>query len=643
MGAYDNPKLFNAYDATAGSRAFVRTFTKGFEEGYDKFGTQKIAERKEYEKGIFEKGEELKKQLDVAVENGSQTRAQVQDALKSFYDEALAVDPVTKKGIGGLFATPKEKRLGDIDLQEAQSNFTDAVTPINTMFNYSFSGENDILETEDRGHEFYKEKRILYEAIRDGKAKTNFGYTDGKFNSSVTVEINGEMKTFTPDKIQAIFTASGPEQRAAIDKRHDEFTDGVYSEMEANVANAVERAKTYGYRTYKDGENEARRIIQRRLGIADPDPNKLPSKKSLAFINDEYNNHSDIDANRRLQILREQPELQSLTDAQLELIAEEPLMIGEKFFERFGDNAAELFEASIKGKTRIVEEAALQDIRDQGILDKGYAPPAPPPPRSSGTDTSGDDAYLKQKVRTETAGVVNTVIDSTAFKNAAKPYMMATKGGIPPKELQNDKPIFTSSAGVSSLGLVVEQSLDENQKREIKEFGDSFLNSEFTFRGAKENASGVEIGADGSVVLTFDGKTVEEDILDDKNEPTGKKRTKILKDQTLSFNIYEPESMRRYFDAISTESGGSGTYSRKAYSQGYDQQMLAEYTTNEGLVRLNQPGMDKWISFIDTKGGRDTLFEFVIVNEKNLSDEFQDYLDINRDAIDEYMEQKARK
>jgi hypothetical protein len=144
-------------------------------------------------------------------------------------------------------------------------------------------------------------------------------------------------------------------------------------------------------------------------------------------------------------------------------------------------------------------------------------------------------------------------------------------------------------------------------------------------------------------VLTFDGKTVEEDILDDKNEPTGKKRTKILKDQTLSFNIYEPESMRRYFDAISTESGGSGTYSRKAYSQGYDQQMLAEYTTNEGLVRLNQPGMDKWISFIDTKGGRDTLFEFVIVNEKNLSDEFQDYLDINRDAIDEYMEQKARK
>ena len=50
MGAYDNPKLFNAYDATAGSRAFVRTFTKGFEEGYDKFGTQKIAERKEYEK-----------------------------------------------------------------------------------------------------------------------------------------------------------------------------------------------------------------------------------------------------------------------------------------------------------------------------------------------------------------------------------------------------------------------------------------------------------------------------------------------------------------------------------------------------------------------------------------------------------------
>ena len=110
MGAYENPRFFNAANYMAGTQAFISTFTKGLQEGLQQ-GEKMIAERKEYEKGIYEKGDELKQELDAAVANSQMTKDQVQGALRQFYDEALKVDMPTKKGLGGLFAKAKESNM----------------------------------------------------------------------------------------------------------------------------------------------------------------------------------------------------------------------------------------------------------------------------------------------------------------------------------------------------------------------------------------------------------------------------------------------------------------------------------------------------------------------------------------------------
>jgi len=642
MGAYENPRFFNAPNYMAGTQAFISTFTKGLEEGLQQ-GEKMIAERKEYEKGIYEKGDELKQELDAAVANSQITKDQVQGALRQFYDEALKVDMPTKKGLGGLFAKAQERRLGDLDLMDAQQSFTDAVTGINTAFNYTYDPEVDIMENEDRGHPQFKKKKAIYDAIKNASVNPNFSYSNGKFDGSLEVEIEGKKQKFTTAEIQAIFSASGKEQRDIIDAKHNEMQDGIFNETNAAISNLITRAEVYNYSKRAIAENEAKQIVRRRLGIADD--GKL-SQATKSFINDEYNNHADISEENKLSILGKYVTSEKISQDELARIADEPMDVSAMTYSRrynITEDEAKLLKENIeRGKTEIVEEAYMQDLRDRGLIDKGFRKKEEEPKGGSGTDTSGDDAYLVQKVRTETAGIVNTVIDSTAFKNAVQPFMMATKGGIPPKELQNDKPIFTSSNDGGFLSDAVIQSLDANQQAEIKDFGNSFLNSEFTFRGSKENASGVEINPDGTVRLKFDGKQIMEDVLDAKGQPTGKKQAKILKDSTLSFNIYDPESMRRYTDAISTEAGGTGTYSRKAYSQGYDQQMLAEYTSNEGLNRLNQPKMEKWINFIDKKGGRIALYNFVINNSSSLSPEFTAYYNKNKEAIDDYMIKNAR-
>ena len=107
MGAYENPKFFNAPNYMAGTQAFIKTFNKGLEEGLQQ-GQDMIADRKEYEKGIYEKGEELKEQLDAALGNTTDAKSKIQASLTQFYDEALSVDVPTKKGLGGLFVKAKE-------------------------------------------------------------------------------------------------------------------------------------------------------------------------------------------------------------------------------------------------------------------------------------------------------------------------------------------------------------------------------------------------------------------------------------------------------------------------------------------------------------------------------------------------------
>ena len=632
MGAYENPKFFNAPNYMAGTQAFLKTFTKGLEEGVAE-GERMIAERKEYEKGIYEKGEELKQSLDAALGNTTDAKSKIQASLKQFYDEALAVDMPTKKGLGGLFAKAQERRLGDLDLIEAQNSFTDATTGINTAFNYVYDPETDIMENEDRGHEQFKIKKAIHDQIKNGTAGTNFDYANGKFTGGITIKIKddktGEMKDrFIPtSEMQAIFTASGKEQRDIIDAKHDETTEAIFTESQAEVNNIIERAKLGTSDRYADASVEVEKIARRKLGIAEDGSMSQMSRK---FINDEYNNHANINASNKTSLMTAAVGDLIKNPDEIQRLINEPFDIGmDTYIKRYGaENAEAIKNAVEKGKGEIVLASYMEEMKGRGLMDKSFDYKAPVDPNARKTDTTNEDAYFRQKVINETTPVINQVLDTQELGSFMK---VKVAEGFTLEQVSSAMPNKLSFKD----GELIKQNRDDafliDQKTDevLKEYGNVFLNKKFNFRGSTESASGLEIENNGDITILFDGKQIMQPQYNEAGTKIGETPIR-LEDSTLKFNIYDPNRMRTYFNAISTEKGGSGKNAMMGYSTQYDKNMVAEYTTSDGLNRLNQPKMGKWIEFIATgnngqvAGGAAKIFDYIkAVGDDGLSKEMK--------------------
>ena len=632
MGAYENPRFFNAPNYMAGTQAFLTTFKKGFEEEFQK-GQDLIADRKEYEKGIYEKGEELKESLDAALGNTTDAKAKIQASLKQFYDEALAVDVPTKKGLGGLFVKAQERRLGDLDLIEAQNSFTDATTGINTAFNYVYDPETDIMENEDRGHEQFKIKKAIHDQIKNGTAGTNFDYANGKFTGGITIKIKddetGEMKDrFIPtSEMQAIFTASGKEQRDIIDAKHNETTEAIFNESQAEVNNIIELAKLGKSDKYADASVEVEKIARRKLGIAEDGSMSQMSRK---FINDEYNNHANINASNKTSLMTDAVGDLIQDPDEIERLINEPFDIGmDTYIKRYGaENAEAIKNAVEKGKGEIVLASYMEEMKGRGLLDKSFDYKAPVDPNARKTDTTNEDAYFRQISVNETVPVINQVLDTQELNRFMKGKVAE---GFTLEEVSSVMPSKLSFKD----GELVKQNRDDafliDQKTDgvLKEYGNVFLNKKFNFRGSTESASGLEIENNGDITILFDGKQIMQPQYNEQGQKIGETPIR-LEDSTLKFNIYDPNRMRTYFNAISTEKGGSGKNAMMGYSTQYDKNMVAEYTTSDGLNRLNQPKMGKWIEFVATgnngqvAGGAAKIFDYIkAVGDDGLSKEMK--------------------
>ena len=644
MGAYENPKFFNAPNYMAGTQAFLTTFKKGFEEEFQK-GQDLIEDRKEYEKGIYEKGEELRESLDAALGNTTDAKSKIQASLKQFYDEALKVDVPTKRGLGGLFAKAQERRLGDLDLIEAQNSFTDATTGINTAFNYVYDPETDIMENEDRGHEQFKIKKAIHDQIKNGSAGTNFNYANGKFTGGITVKLKNdetgkmEDRFITTSEMQAIFSASGKEQRDIIDAKHDETTEAIFTESQAEVNNIIELAKLGQSDKYADASAEVEKIARRKLGINEDGSLSQMSRK---FINDEYNNHANINANDKTNLMTTALGNLVKDPNEVQRLINEPFDIGiDTYIKRYGEeNAVSIKNAVERGKSEIVLASYMEEMKGRGLMDKSFDYKAPVDPNANNNNRtpSGENLYFRQKVVNETAPVINQVLDTQELGRFMK-TQLTTGSALEEVSLVMPSKLSFKNGELEKQNRDDAYLVDQKTDEVLKEYGNVFLNKKFSFRGSTESASGLEIENNGDITILFDGKTIMEPQYDEKGVKIGEKPI-TLEDSTLKFNIYDPNRMRTYFNAISTEKGGSGKNAMAGYSGQYDKNMVEEYTTNAGLNRLNQPKMGKWIEFVATgnngqvEGGAAKIFDYIkAVGDDGLSKEM---LAFKKKYIDSY-------
>tara|TARA_R100001510_G_C7656166_1_gene215893 strand:+ start:268 stop:2130 length:1863 start_codon:yes stop_codon:yes gene_type:complete len=421
MGAYENPKSYTV-DYTAGVKAFTDTFNKGLQAGIQK-GEEMIADRKEYEDSIYEQGEAMEKELQAAVDNGTQTKEEINQALEQFYSEALKVEQPTRKGLGGLFSMPKENRMDKKGLRDAQNSFQSAVTPINTVMDYVYTSGLDINEDEDRGAEKYEEKKAIYNAVRMGISKPSFTYNKelGKFESYMIV--NG--KKYSPELLQTIFTSSGKEQRQIIDGKKDDYLKSAKNRSIANLKNLVTADKADNKETsYQIAMDEVKRTVYNSMGL---DKENM-TRNELSLANDIYNNHVDISEEKKLEIMRNSLSKFNLPNDQLERIIDLPMNIGSKKIQNLlgtdEKTSQEIFKQSQRGKSEIVAQYTINQIENEGVLDQFYKAPQDSTKTRGGSGGSGggdqSNIYAQQmmnKTYNISSEIQGIIADPTSFSS----------------------------------------------------------------------------------------------------------------------------------------------------------------------------------------------------------------------------------
>lgn len=548
MGAYENPKSYTV-DYSAGVKAFTETFNKGLQAGIQK-GEEMIADRKAYEDSIYEQGEEMEKELQAAVDNGTQTKEQINQALEQFYSEALKVDQPTKKGLGGLFAMPKENRLDKKGLREAQNSFQSAITPINTVMDYVYTSGLDINEDEDRGAPKYKEKKAIYDAIKLGKSKPSFAYNKelGKFESYMVV--NG--KKYSPELLQTIFTSSSKEQREIIDAKKDDFLKSAKTRSMANLKNLITAAKAGGQTSsYEVAMDEVTRTVRNSMGL----DKEAMSRNELSLANDIYNNHVDIAEEKKIEIMSNALGGKLSTD-QVERILDLPMNIGPKEIQNTlgvdEKTSQEIFKQSQKGKAEIVAQYTINEIEDEGMLDQFYR--------------------TEVKKETPSAGAVKRYEVQKYSKNRTNKITQM---------------LFNTGAITKGQMVGSETDLMVNA-----EFTNQFMGKVVKINDGKlKTIKGMTINKAGDIEFEYEKGEMSGEVVNPDGTTT---KTKFDLKANQSYNIYNPSSQKAMYKALGGDIKGEDTGIQ--YDNLYEQNMASSLINNPSV--FNNPKMKQWANFI---------------------------------------------
>ena len=302
---------------------------------------------------------------------------------------------------------PTENRLDAKGLREAQNSFEGAVKPINTVLDYVYTSDVDINQDENRGHELYDQKKLIHDKIKSGKAKPTFGYNKDSKKFESYIEIDGEK--FSPQKLETIFSASGKEERIAIDEKKDLHITSNKNKILSKLKNAESTLEFGNKLGYVEAETMARNSI-----FSDT------ANTNIDLNNDIYNNHVNLPQSEVLKIFKKQPSFVGMSDEKILEIADLPLKIGVKKIQQNlnipeGD-ALKVYNESVKAKNEVVNEYTFQQMKNEGLLDQYNRPTVDKNQNrgSGGGGSSDSDKYILDK-----NNMINFLFDSTQGAAAA--------------------------------------------------------------------------------------------------------------------------------------------------------------------------------------------------------------------------------
>jgi hypothetical protein len=653
MGAYSNPKWYGGDPL-----AFTKGFEKSFSENYasaEGYFQQKIENRKKYLESVDAQIEKMREERIAAEAAGENIVGDIEEEINNFYKAATKVDKQDTGFFGQLLGKDvKETRLSKQYMDKATNTFNNQNTAINIIADRAFGEFSQELDF-DHDNPNYRLQQDLtkaFKSYRKGEGtsdslKYKFNEEKGEFEFSIEIpereydpatgsyKETGKKRTVSSSEIIAMSQDLSPEDRATYEETKTK-----------TITSLANRAKTkieekYADETVKldDGQKKAilasynsRQIVEEYIENTSAS-NSEREGDGFDLVTKMYANSVDFNDAKKVSILKEKfPDLvarfegspNSLESLELILNSSPSDQAGvenilDKVQDKDGNNIfkPEELQGALKnineGFKEITKEYLVEELIKEGIGSK-VAKGDPLKNQASGSggkkQYDGTDDYTVMQGE-KTARVSQRTVNAISTFGSNIPSF-----GI---KLENGERVYTNPAAGEFVSQEVEDGIIND-----------FLNAEFTFGGSKHNASGFEMGRDGKVTLTFDKMTRDVDVIGTKamydsgqinKNQIGKKvgsEPEIFTGSTLEYDIYNPESMRNFFDATSTEAGGTGDYARDFKSKGYNIQMVSNFTKPSGLESLNKPKMGAWLKFVDEKGGHDKLIQYAAANPEVL-------------------------
>lgn len=658
--SYRNPRFYQE-DYGAFGDAFTKSFDKEFGNVMEYYDQQAQA-RKEYETDLYAQADKMREDAKAAGATAADLKGKIEGQVQAFLKEGLEVglkDGAKGRGFLNMNVVETGKK-NKLQLDEANASFNAEIDAANQITDRAFVSGLQIDEDYDHGSGSYLEYASVVKSLQSQKGTANFSYSgNNKFNFGVEIDnprfdpelpVNDNQyledgKTRNPDynpkklnysaeEVQRLIGENDPEARKQIEENITTATNTLLKTAESDLERKFAQGMAYGDPTKGKaylGETAVKEVVGSYMQELQQQDENNPDEGSI--IDDIYNNKVKFNDKTRMEIFQgvEGSDFLlnkiSLQNAQGDIVidpkkADEMALLldlpkndisyQKRLLKKMGITDPSEVKSAIEtlnaAKDGMVERYLTNEVYGSGITSKYIKPQEPKPVTSSSSKQkyNGNDPYTIMQGE-KTAEVSKRTVNAISTFGADIPSF-----GI---KLENGERVYTNP----SAGELVSQEVENG-------IVNDFLNAEFTFGGSKRNASGFEMGRDGKVTLTFDQMTRDVDIIgtqemydndEIRKSQIGKKigsEPQTFTGSTLEYDVYNPESMRNFYDATSTEAGGTGDYSRDFKSIGYNTQMVANFTKPSGLESLNKPKMGAWLKFVDEKGGHDKLIEYAAAN-----------------------------
>lgn len=559
--SYSNPTWYGVGNVGAFSKSFEKTFNTQFKSANDYYEA-KAQEIEEYNNNLENQAEEQRKELLKGQEITPQILADVESQVQKFLKEGR-----TFKEGQGFFGAPEVQKKTKAEMDEAAASFTGKIGVMNELLDNAISGKLQPKRDLDRGSATYLEYTRVMNAIKEDASNVKFDYKgNNKYDFTVTYkDADGNSKTVNSDNLKSMIELNNPEVRKFIDKSFDEASTSMLGLTKTAFSERI--AKGEIKRNPRTGvayvpEEDVDVIVKEQVGMMKPET-----------VNDYFNNKVEFDDAKRLEILKETDSGKKLVNKVNEISGNESnealailldipkgdIKSRESAFKKLGiqpEDAGQYIKALDEYRQKAVAETFKNELKSKGLQSKYFKAQAPRIPPGIYRESRRDDAFNKyaEQKGLETANTINTAISTIAN---------------PEKE---------RSLGFSLFG-------DRKKGGDYEIYKDDFEVDKIKVGGSVKEVRDVELSKDGKLSLVYDATTVKGSPVQD----------------AVTYNIYDPASMRDFYSASSVQSV-TGEKAMKLYSDLYDREMAKNYTTEEGLIALDNPNMSKWFDFVYEKG-----------------------------------------